>query len=99
MPWGGGGICSLKTVNMLKKLYVIILIQFLEDACKLNLYNMMYIDISRRNYLLVNVEVPRPAPKASGHEVADRLVGSLFHARSVAGKRNGTVIHVTLHAT
>ena len=31
------------------------------------------------------IEAQRPALKASRHEVADRLVGILFHTLSVAG--------------
>ena len=36
-----------------------------------------------------DVKAQRPAMNASGHVVADRLVGSIFHCLSVARKRNG----------
>ena len=34
-------------------------------------------------------EAPKPALKVSGHCMAERLVGSLFHCLSVAGKQSG----------
>ena len=37
----------------------------------------------------VDVKARRPALKASGYVVADRLVGSLFHCLRVAEKMNG----------
>ena len=46
---------------------------------------MMYINVSRRNDLLAVVEARRPALEASGHEVADRLVGSLLHRYHATG--------------
>ena len=44
---------------------------------------MMYIV----SWLLADVEARKPALKASGHEVADRRAGSLFHCLSGAGKK------------
>ena len=37
--------------------------------------------------MLADVEVRRPALKASGHVVVDKLVGSLFHCLIVAGRK------------
>jgi len=47
----------------------------------------MYIVVSQRNHLLADVQTGRPALTASGPEVADMLVGRLFHCLSVPGKK------------
>ena len=48
--------------------------------------------------MLADVEARRSALKTCGYEMVDRLVGSLFHCLSVAGKMNsrglgGLLIH------
>ena len=58
----------------------------------LNLY-MMYIEVSSRNDLLANVQARRPPVKPSRHEMADRLMWSLFHCMSVKRIVNGCVVY------
>ena len=56
--------------------------------------DLCFISQSSVYYLLADVETRWPTLKTSGHELDNRLVGSLFHCLIVAGKRDGCSVLV-----
>ena len=76
MRLGGGAVYALfKTVNT--KNETLIKLFYGPNKIIIMIYSLM----KKLNQML-----RRPALKASGHVVAERFVGSLFHCLSVAGK-------------